>query len=101
MTKQIIAVCLMALVTYIPRSFPIVVFRKKLKSKFIRSFLYYVPYAVLGAMTFPSILYSTNNMLSATIGMIVALILAYLEKGLMTVATCAVVAVYLVSLISS
>ena len=60
----------MAIVTYIPRMLPLAIFRKKIKSRFIRSFLAYVPYAVLAAMTFPEILYSTSNMISAVAGLL-------------------------------
>jgi branched-subunit amino acid transport protein len=89
------AVILMAIVTYIPRVLPIATFKRKLQSTFIRSFLFYVPFAVLGAMTFPDILYSTNHIYSATAGLIIALILAYFEKGLMTVAISSIIMVYL------
>lgn len=95
MRKQLIAVIIMAVVTYIPRVIPIVVFKKKLNSKFLKSFLFYMPYAVLGAMIFPSILYSTNSVLAAGVGLAVALVLAYFEKGLMMVATAAIFAVYI------
>jgi branched-subunit amino acid transport protein len=88
----------MAIVTYIPRVLPIVLVQSKLKSRFLRSFLFYVPFAVLGAMTFPGILYSTQHKLSAFIGMTVALILAYFEKKLMTVAISAIFAVYLLEI---
>jgi branched-subunit amino acid transport protein len=99
MTNKILAaIVLMAVVTYLPRVVPIAFFRRKLKSKFIRSFLYYVPFAVLGAMTFPSILYSTDQLQSALFGLGVALILAYLEKGLLKVALGAILAVYLFEL---
>lgn len=99
MIKQLIAVILMAVVTYIPRALPIVVYRNKLKSKFLRSFLFYVPFAVLGAMIFPSIIYSTDSIVSAIVGFIVALTLAYFEKGLMTVATFAILSVYICELL--
>ena len=99
MTRQMTAVIIMAAVTYIPRVLPLAIIKNKLKSKFLRSFLYYVPFAVLGAMIFPSILYSTDNMLSAVVGMMVALILAYFEKGLLTVATSAILAVYIFELV--
>lgn len=88
----------MAIVTYIPRVLPIVLVQSKLKSRFLRSFLFYVPFAVLGAMTFPGILYSTQHKLSAFTGMAVALILAYFEKKLMTVAISAIFAVYLLEI---
>ena len=67
----------------------------KIKSPFIQSFLYYVPYAVLGAMTFPAILSATGNTVTALVSFSVALLLAFYEKGLMTVAICASLAVYL------
>ena len=83
LNKKLIAVLLMAIVTYIIRVIPIVICRKKIKSRFIKSFLYYIPFAVLGAMTFPSILFSTSNIYFAIIGTATALILAYYEKGLL------------------
>jgi branched-subunit amino acid transport protein len=85
----------MAAVTYLIRMLPFVVFRKPIQNRFIRSFLYYVPYAVLGAMTFPAILYSTSNLISAAVGLAVSVILAWLGRGLLTVAVSACVAVYL------
>ncbi|NLK99231.1 MAG: AzlD domain-containing protein [Clostridiales bacterium] len=94
-----IAVLLMALVTYIPRVLPIVVFRREIKSKYIKSFLRYVPYAVLGALTFPDIFYSTQNILTAICGTAVALILAYRNKSLVVVAIGAIVTVYITGLI--
>ena len=85
----------MAAVTYLIRMLPFVVFRKPIQNRFIRSFLYYVPYAVLGAMTFPAILYSTSNLISAAVGLAVSVILAWFGRGLLTVAVSACVAVYL------
>ena len=68
----------MAGVTYLVRLLPILFIRKKIKSRFIRSFLYYVPYAVLTVMTIPAIFYSTGFMTSAIIGAAVAIALAFL-----------------------
>ena len=85
----------MAAVTYLIRMLPFVVFRKPIQNRFVRSFLYYVPYAVLGAMTFPAILYSTSNLISAAVGLAVSVILAWLGRGLLTVAVSACSAVYL------
>lgn len=90
-----ISVAVMALVTYMIRVLPLTLFKKKVKSRFLRSFLYYVPYAVLGGMTFPHIFYSTDNMTYALVGTGVALLLGYLERGLTTVALVSVLAVYL------
>ena len=72
-------IAVMAGVTYLIRMLPLTVFQKKIKNRFIRSFLYYIPYAVLGAMTFPAILYSTGSVYSALAGLAVAMILAFLE----------------------
>lgn len=92
------AVILMAIVTYIPRVLPIVVFRKEIKSKYIKSFLQYVPFAVLGALTFPDIFYSTGNIATSICGTIVALFLAYREKSLVVVAVGAILTVYITGL---
>jgi len=85
----------MAAVTYLIRMLPFVVFRKPIRNRFVKSFLYYVPYAVLGAMTFPAILYSTSNLVSAAVGLAVSVILAWFGRGLLTVAVSACIAVYL------
>lgn len=91
----LLSIGVMAVVTYLIRVLPLTFFRKKVQSRYIRSFLYYVPYAVLGGMTFPHIFYSTQNTLYAVVGTIVALLLGYLERGLTTVAVMSVIAVYL------
>ncbi len=83
----------MALVTYLPRMLPIVVFQRKINNRFIKSFLAYVPYAVLAAMTFPEILYATSSVVSAVAGLLAALVLSYYKRGLLTVALGSTVAV--------
>ena len=95
-TRILIGVAIMALVTYIPRMLPLAIFRKKIKSRFIRSFLAYVPYAVLAAMTFPEILYSTSNVISAVAGLLVALVLSYFGRGLLTAALSSTAVVFVV-----
>ncbi|MCR4997110.1 MAG: AzlD domain-containing protein [Butyrivibrio sp.] len=77
---------LMAVVTYAIRALPLTLIRKEIKSTFIRSFLYYVPYATLAAMTFPAILSATNSYISAFAGFCAALVLAFNKKSLLTVA---------------
>ena len=89
----------MALVTYLVRAIPFVVFRKKIKNRFFKSFLSYVPYAVLGAMTFPAIFTSTGSVISAVVGCLVAVFLAFKEKSLLTVALTACGAVLVVELL--
>ncbi len=91
-----IQLAVMAGVTYLVRMLPLVIFRKKIETRFIRSFLHYIPYAVLAAMTFPAVFSSTGGGLwSALAGLIVAVVLAFFERGLVTVALCACAAVFL------
>ncbi len=85
---------IMALVTYLVRMLPLTLMRREIQSPFIRSFLYYVPYVTLSVMTFPAILTATNSVLSAAIGFVVALVLAYRGKSLITVALFACAAVF-------
>ena len=85
----------MAGVTYLVRMLPLVLLRRPIKSPFINSFLYYVPYAVLAAMTIPDILYSTSSVLSAVAGLAVAVILSLLGQGLLPVALAACAAVFI------
>ena len=85
----------MAGVTYLIRMLPLVLVKKKVENRFIRSFLFYVPYAVLGAMTVPAVFYATDNVFSAAAGLCVALLLALCRQGLLTVAVGATLAVYL------
>lgn len=87
------AIVVMAVVTYIPRVLPLTIFQGKIKSRFLRNFLQYVPYAALGAMTFPGIFYATDNMLCAMLGTAVAVAAAFFCGSLLVVAICAVVAV--------
>lgn len=85
----IIYIAVMAGVTYLIRMIPMTVFRKKIRSRFFRSFLYYIPYAVLSAMTIPAIFYSTGNMVTAAVGTAIAVILAYWNLPLIVVALAA------------
>ena len=86
----------MALTTYLVRMLPLTVFRKPIKSRFFRSFLHYVPYACLTAMTFPAILGDTASLISGAAALVVAVVLAYLGKSLIVVAVASSAAVFLV-----
>ncbi|MBQ2881962.1 MAG: AzlD domain-containing protein [Clostridia bacterium] len=79
-------IAVMAGVTYLIRMIPMVFFRKKIENVWLQSFLYYVPYAVLTAMTFPAVFSSTGSTLSAVIGCAAALILAFFNRSLLIVA---------------
>lgn len=93
-----LSIAVMALVTYLIRMLPLAVFRKKIENRFVLDFLYYVPYAVLTAMTIPAVFYSSSSVLSAAAGFVVALVLAMFERGLLTVAVCACGGVFLTEL---
>ncbi|GFI23320.1 hypothetical protein IMSAGC011_02108 [Lachnospiraceae bacterium] len=86
----------MAAVTYLIRMLPLALSKKEITNQYIKSFLYYVPYACLAAMTFPAILYSTASLYSALAGLIIAIIAAYKGKSLLIVALAACIAVFLV-----
>ena len=85
----------MALTTYLIRVLPLTIFRKPIRSRFLRSFLHYVPYCCLTAMTFPAILSSTASIISGAAALLVGVILAYREKSLLTVSVAASAAVML------
>lgn len=94
-------IAVMALVTYLIRMLPLVLIRKKIKSKFILSFLCYIPYSVLSAMTIPDIFYSTGDRISAVFATIVAAFLAFKNKSLLVVAIAACVTAFAVNVIMS
>lgn len=94
-----IYLAVMAIVTYLTRMIPLVLVKKKIKNRFICSFLYYVPYAVLSVMTIPAIFYAVENRISAFVGFLVALIISYFEKGLVVVASFSCLAVLFSELI--
>lgn len=92
----IIYLAIMAVVTYLLRVIPFACIKGQVKNKFFLSFLAYIPYAVLGAMTFPAILYSTASLLSAIVGLVVAIFVAIKGGSLIKVAIWACVAVFLI-----
>lgn len=100
MNKEFFAyLAAMALVTYLIRMIPFTIMRRKIKSAYIKSLLYYVPYSVLGAMTFPYILYSTGNITTAVVGTLAAFVPAYMNKSLIVVAATACAAAFAAGLI--
>lgn len=97
--QTVIYIAIMAGVTYLIRMLPIMVFRRKIKSQVVQSFLYYVPYAVLGAMTIPAVFYSTGSMAASAAGFAAAFAAAFFGRSLITVALAASAAAYAVMLI--
>lgn len=93
-----IYILVMAVVTYLIRMLPLTLIRGKIKNQFLMSFLHYVPYACLMAMTFPAVLYSTTSIIASIAGVLVAIFLALKGKGLITVALAASVTVFILSL---
>lgn len=91
-------IAVMASVTYLIRLTPMVVFRKKFKNKWIQSFLYYVPYVVLSAMTVPAVFSSTGSVPSAVAGFVVAVGLAFFKRGLLTVAVGAALTAFIMQI---
>lgn len=89
-----LAVC--AGVTYLIRMLPLVLIRKKIQNRFLLSFLYYIPYAVLSVMTIPAIFYATDYTASAVVGFAVAAILSYFEQSLVKVAAASCAAAFAV-----
>ena len=89
----LIYLAVMAGVTYLVRMLPLVLIRKKITNRFLLSFLYYMPYAVLTVMTVPACFYATGSLPTALIGFGVALVLAYFGRSLIVVAAGACAAV--------
>ncbi len=90
------SIAAMAVTTYLIRMLPMAIFRKKIENRWIKSFLYYVPYVVLAAMTFPSVFTSTGSVLGAVLGAATAIVLAYFNNGLLIVAIGAAVVAFIV-----
>lgn len=97
--KIALYILVMAGVTYLIRMLPFTLFRKKIKSKFVQSFLYYIPYAVLSAMTIPAIFYSTGDKITALVGTIIAVVLAYINQPLIVVALASALGAFITGLL--
>ena len=89
----------MAGVTYLIRMIPLALIRRKIKNKFILSFLYYVPYALLSAMVVPAIFFASGNIITAAVGFVCAVVVAFFSKSLVVVAGCSCLSVFLTELI--
>ena len=89
----LLMIFVMASVTYIIRMIPFAFIRKKIKSQYLRSLFFYIPYAVLSAMTFPFIMFCTGNVITALVGTIAALVASLTKRSLIVVAVCACIAV--------
>lgn len=99
MPNYAIYLFVMAGITYLIRMVPLVLVKKKIKNKYILSFLYYIPYAVLSVMTFPAIFYSTSSVVSAVAGTAIALIVAFMNKSMVIVAALSSLTVFITEFI--
>ena len=95
----IVYIAVMAVTTYLIRVIPFAAVRGKIKSRFINSVLYYIPFAVLSAMTFPAIFYATGKVVSSLVGTVIALVLAYFNLPLIVVALSGSVGAFVASLV--
>ena len=93
-----IYIFIMAAVSYLIRVLPLTLIRREIKSVFIRSFLYYVPYVTLAVMTFPAITQATNSPVAGFLALVVGILLAWFGRSLFTVAVLSCVTVFVVEL---
>lgn len=100
-TEFFIYLMILAGSTYLIRTLPFIASKRKIENRFIRSFLQYIPYAVLTAMTLPAVLYATDSIISAAVGLAIAILFAYRGKSLTTVAVAACIGVFLSELMLS
>ncbi|MCF0123229.1 MAG: AzlD domain-containing protein [Ruminiclostridium sp.] len=94
-----IYIAVVALVTYAIRVLPLTLIQKEIKNTFIRSFLYYVPYVTLAAMTFPAIVTATDSIWSGIAALVIGVLVAWISGNLFLVAISACSVVFLVELL--
>lgn len=99
--SMIVYIAVMAVTTYLIRAVPFVAVRGKIRSRFLNSVLYYTPYAVLSAMTFPAIFFATGDVVSSSVGTAVALLMAFFDLPLIVVALSSSAAALITSLVMS
>ncbi|MBQ9679422.1 MAG: AzlD domain-containing protein [Ruminococcus sp.] len=92
-------IAVMAVTTYLIRVIPFAAVRGKIKSRFINSVLYYIPYAVLSAMTFPAIFFATGSVVTSSVGTVIALLMAYFDLPLIVVALSSSAGAFITALI--
>ncbi len=97
-TDMLVGCLIMFVVTYATKAVTLLFVKKDIKSKYIRSFLYYLPYSVLAVMVFPTILFCTSSTWSGLAGTVVALLLAFFRKGLLPVSLASIATVFVVEL---
>lgn len=96
-----IYIFIMAAVSFLIRTLPLTLIRRRIQSRFIQSFLYYVPYVTLAVMTFPAIIYSTGSMICGIVALLVGIISAWTTENLFKVAAFCCISVLICELIIS
>lgn len=100
MNKSIYAyILVMAAVSYLIRVFPLAIIRKPITNKYVKSFLYYIPYVTLTVMTFPAIIYATDSKIAGVLSLAVGILLAVFTQNLFVVAFGCCITVLLLSFI--
>lgn len=100
-SKFLVYLLVAAGTTYLIRMLPLVLIKKKITNRFLVSFLYYIPYAVLSVMTIPAVFYATSSKVSALIGVMAGVLAAYFNQSLLKVACLSTVVVFVVEYIIS
>ena len=98
MSKIYVYIAIMALVTYLIRVLPLTLIRRQIKSRFISSFLYYVPYVTLAVMTFPAIINATQSPISGAVALVVGIIVAWIKWDLFLTAISSCLSVFILEL---
>lgn len=99
MTHNIyVYIALMAGVTFLIRVLPLTLIRRPFKSRFLRSFLYYVPYVTIAVMAFPAIVYATNTPVSGVVALVAGIVLAWRGANMFTVSVACCVVVFVMEL---
>ena len=99
MTRNVyIYIFIMAGVSYLIRTLPLTLIRREIKSTFLKSFLYYVPYVTLAVMTFPAIVEATNSSIAGALALLVGIVVAWCGRSLLTVAVMCCLTVFVAEL---
>ena len=98
-SRLLIYIVATAVSTYLIRLIPLVAIQKRIENRFFRSFLFYVPYAVLASMIMPAVFYATGDVRASAVGFITAMVFAYKEKNIVTVACASCIAAFAVLLL--
>ena len=98
MSSNISYILVMAAVSLIIRALPLTVMRRQIKSRFLRSFLYYVPYVTLAVMTFPAIMHAPNSPIAGAVALLAGIVIAWVGGDLFITSISCCVIVFILEL---